>query len=78
MSLGTLTFCIQRNNLEAKLTVIKQTLVNIHRLKNFDQIEPPDVAYSWSIVARVEVKFPVRAIRQIQHFIIMDTTVSTC
>ncbi|CAL5093816.1 unnamed protein product [Urochloa decumbens] len=44
------------------------------RFKKFEDIRLRDVGCSWSIVVRVDVKFPVQAHREIQHFILMDIT----
>jgi hypothetical protein len=44
--------------------------------KKFDEIKLRDVGVSWSIIVRLDVKFPVQAHREMQHFILTDATVS--
>ncbi|RLM61992.1 hypothetical protein C2845_PM14G07930 [Panicum miliaceum] len=40
----------------------------------FDEIKLRDVSVSWSIIVRLDVKFPVQAHREMQHFILTDAT----
>ena len=75
LCLGEFRF-IYRN--KAKINRVEVYLKDIlrYRFKKFEDLEFWDVDKAWSVVVRVDVKFPINAHGDMQRFILVDIIVS--